>query len=217
MPMTNNPYIAVIAAMVLGCLMYFEAKADFLEGCDPSKAEKATYMVVMTDQQDLIASIGTAIAISPTQAITAFHVVIDAPDDPDEGQEFNLYLKPDLLEESVKAYTLKEDEDLDLALIHGDFPHYLDFHQEIPDAYSSVWSIGFPHGIAKILNKGILQALQREEYISTLDIAPGSSGGALLICNDGDFEVLGINLRAYPDGYAFSISAGTIQYFIDEL
>lgn len=230
MPMKKLINTVILLAVVFGCanVAAFDDEWNdelgtpnsFLNGCDAVKAERATYILIMMDENDKIASVGTAVAISATEAVTAFHVVIDAPTEPYSElpeQEYRLYVAEAIGQEITPTYVLKEDEELDLALISGTFPHYLNFHQKIGQRYAPVWALGFPHGLGKVMTKGRIQSLDRAEYMTTASLAPGNSGGALLVCNNGSFEIVGINVRGTTDSISFSVSAGAVQYFLDEL
>lgn len=229
--MIKHPHIVVFAATVLACLMALEAKAGFQDVCDPAQAERAMYHVTLWDEEGNKYSIGSAVAVSPDEAITAEHVAIKAPSEPfDDSEEFEYTLSVSpyaISDRAFPTYTIKTDDTLDLALIGGKFEHHLEIAQKIPHHLQKVYTLGFPY-IGDIHDTGRLNGTMiwdtgyyqgqsvLGEYITTAKTLPGGSGGPLLVCEDGEFKVLGINVKYYSY-ITYSTTAGAVEYFIDEL
>ncbi len=87
-----------------------------------------------------------------------------------------------------------------------------------------VWAAGYPRAQAMMTSSGVLQVTREGALHSSATIDSGQSGGGLLSCNDGVWEMLGMlrGYGAYLQGdhyvklpnHSVSVAAATINRFL---
>ncbi|MGQ7846925.1 trypsin-like peptidase domain-containing protein [Granulosicoccus sp. 3-233] len=93
-----------------------------------------------------------------------------------------------------------------------------------PAEAQTVWAAGYPRAQAMMTSSGVLQATREGDLHSSATIDSGQSGGGLLGCNDGAWEMLGM-LRGYGTylqgdryvklpNHSVSVAAATINEFL---
>ena len=118
------------------------------------------------------------------------------------------------------------DEARDLAVLAVDTQAIRPLHIAgfDPVEYQPVWAVGYPRAQAMMTSVGVLQDYHEGALHSSASIDSGQSGGGLLSCNDGDWEMLGMlrGFGAYLDGdhyvkiknHSVSVAASTIHQFL---
>ena len=93
-----------------------------------------------------------------------------------------------------------------------------------PAEAQTVWAAGYPRAQAMMTSSGVLQDTREGALHSSATIDSGQSGGGLLSCNDGVWEMLGMlrGYGAYLQGdhyvklpnHSVSVAAATINRFL---
>jgi len=93
-----------------------------------------------------------------------------------------------------------------------------------PAESQPVWAVGYPRAQAMTTSTGVLQVTREGALHSSATIDSGQSGGGLLSCNDGVWEMLGMlrGYGAYLQGdhyvklpnHSVSVAAATINEFL---
>lgn len=87
-----------------------------------------------------------------------------------------------------------------------------------------VWAVGYPRAQSIMTSEGVLQDFREGALYTSASIDSGQSGGGLLSCNDGAWEMLGM-LRGYGaylqgghyvkiENHSVSVAAATINQFL---
>ncbi len=87
-----------------------------------------------------------------------------------------------------------------------------------------VWAVGYPRAQSIMTSMGVLQDYREGALHASASIDSGQSGGGLLSCNDGAWELLGM-LRGYGaylqgdhyikiENHSVSVAAATINQFL---
>jgi S1-C subfamily serine protease len=119
------------------------------------------------------------------------------------------------------------DKKNDLAVLSVDTQSIRPLHIAVgmdPVEFQPVWAAGYPRAQAMMTSSGVLQDYHEGALHSSATIDSGQSGGGLLACTDGDWELLGMlrGFGAYMDGdhyvkiqnHSVSVAAATIQQFL---
>ncbi len=125
-----------------------------------------------------------------------------------------------------KATLMLIDRQNDLAVLsvdtHDITPVPLSMGQ--PSQSQMVWAVGFPKAQGKTTSAGVFQRNRSGALHTSAPIDSGQSGGGLLTCNQGTYQLLGM-LRGYGaylsgdryvklQNHSVSVAAATIQRFI---
>lgn len=126
----------------------------------------------------------------------------------------------------LTADLLMVDHANDLAVLAVDTESIKPIHIAgfAPSIAQPVWAVGYPRAQAMTTSRGVFQ-LNREGALHTsASIDSGQSGGGLLSCKDGSWELLGMlrGYGAYLDGdvyvklenHSVSVAAATISEFL---
>ncbi len=118
------------------------------------------------------------------------------------------------------------DRDADLAVLAVDTQGIVPVHLALaePLAEQAVWAVGFPRAQGKTTSIGVFQRNREGALHTSAPIDSGQSGGGLLTCNQGSYELVGM-LRGYGaylsgdryiklQNHSVSVAASTIQQFI---
>jgi len=158
----------------------------------------------------------SGIVFDTNRVLTAAHAVTDG------GQLFvrigDAYRSADLM---------LIDKKNDLAVLSVDTQGITPLHiagEMDPVESQPVWAAGYPRAQAMMTSFGILQDYHEGALHASATIDSGQSGGGLLACTDGDWELLGMlrGFGAYLDGdhyvkiqnHSVSVAAATIQQFL---
>lgn len=93
-----------------------------------------------------------------------------------------------------------------------------------PAESQPVWAVGYPRAQAMMTSTGVVQSSRNGTLYASASIDLGQSGGGLLICRDGAWEMLGMlrGYGAYLQGdhyvkltnHSVSVAAATITEFL---
>ncbi len=93
-----------------------------------------------------------------------------------------------------------------------------------PVEFQAVWAVGYPRAQAMMTSVGVLQDQHEGALHSSASIDSGQSGGGLLSCTNGAWEMLGMlrGFGAYLNGdhyvkiknHSVSVAASTIHQFL---
>ena len=124
------------------------------------------------------------------------------------------------------AELLMVDHVSDLAVLSVDTQSIMPLHISGFDPAESqpVWAVGYPRAQAMMTSTGFVQDSREGALYASASIDLGQSGGGLLICQDGDWEMLGM-LRGYGaflqgdhyvklTNHSVSVAAATITEFL---
>jgi S1-C subfamily serine protease len=119
------------------------------------------------------------------------------------------------------------DKKNDLAVLSVDTQAIRPLHIAVgmdPIEFQPVWAAGYPRAQAMMTSFGVLQDYHEGALHASATIDSGQSGGGLLACTDGAWELLGMlrGFGAYLDGdhyvkiqnHSVSVAAATIQQFL---
>lgn len=186
-----SPAIALTALLLgAGCATTPASRGDEArsplqpEMCiDPDETLLASVVRVATgDGGD-----ASGVVIGPDRVLTAAHVVTGAPRTlvmVDGGYR--------------EAAVLAMDEDADLALLGVGTGALRPLRLARSDlsAYEPVWAIGYPLALEQTTTRGRFNSITNGRLYASAPIQAGSSGGGLLRCRQGRFELAGI-IRGY--------------------
>jgi len=157
----------------------------------------------------------SGVVFAPNRVLTAAHAIDGA------GKYFVR------VEEGFRSATLIHiDRQNDLAVLsvntHNIKPMPLSAAQ--PSQSQMVWAVGFPKAQGKTTSSGVFQRNRSGALHTSAPIDSGQSGGGLLTCEHGHYQLLGM-LRGYGaylsgdryvklQNHSVSVAAATIQAFI---
>jgi Trypsin-like peptidase domain len=182
------------------------------ECLQPGLDTRASVVRIATD----VGAHGSGVVIGHDRILTAAHVVYDAG-----------AMRVALDDESYEpARLIAMDRGTDLALLDastGSIAPVAITHHALK-AYEDVWAIGFPLALDMAVSQGRFQRTANGKTYTSAWITAGVSGGGLMRCNHGAYELAGI-MRDYVaflrgDSYvnasqSTSTPAETILAFID--
>jgi len=125
-----------------------------------------------------------------------------------------------------KATLLLIDRANDLAVLSVDTQNIkpMPLAAAMPSQSQMVWAVGFPKAQGKTTSSGVFQRNRAGALHTSAPIDSGQSGGGLLSCEQGSYQLLGM-LRGYGaylsgdryvklQNHSVSVAAATIQRFI---
>ena len=117
----------------------------------------------------------------------------------------------------LQARVLSTDKEDDLALLAvdtGDTPPVALSASPL-QKFEPVWAVGFPLALEQYTTWGHFQAVHRGRLYTSAPITSGNSGGGLLRCSRGRFELAGVvqSFHGFKRGQDF-ISAGHLSVAI---
>ena len=124
------------------------------------------------------------------------------------------------------AELLMVDHANDLAVLAVDTKSIKPIHIAgiAPSKAQPVWAVGYPRAQAMATSTGVFQRNREGALHTSASIDSGQSGGGLLTCKDGNWELLGMlrGYGAYLDGdvyvklenHSVSVAAATINEFL---
>ena len=154
------------------------------ECVQPGRETRASVVRIITD----VGAHGSGVIVGRNRVLTAAHVVVDAG-------ATRIGLEDGLWE---PARVLGLDTGIDLALLDADTgetpPVPITQHQL--STYEDVWAIGFPMALDLAVTQGRYQRAANGKLYTSAWITAGVSGGGLVRCNRGAYELAGI-MRDY--------------------
>jgi hypothetical protein len=183
-----------------------------MAGCtQPDAATLRAILPVATDH----GSHATGVVYDTNRVLTAAHAV-------QGGKQF--FVK---VGDAFQAADLvMMDPGNDLAVLAVDTQHIRPLHIAgfNPARSQPVWAVGYPRAQAMMTSTGVVQDNQAGTVQASASIDSGQSGGGLLSCQNGVWEMLGMlrGYGAYRQGdryvklpnYSVSVAAATINQFL---
>jgi S1-C subfamily serine protease len=155
--------------------------AAFVPAClQPDMDTRESVVRISTDA----GAHGSGVVIGPNRVLTAAHVVYDAHSTK-VGRDGDDY---------VPARVLGLDSDNDLALLEADTAGLapVPIARAPLAAYEDVWAIGYPMALDMAVSQGRFERVANGKVYTSAWITSGVSGGGLLRCNGGSYELAGI-------------------------
>ncbi|MDX2486687.1 MAG: serine protease [Gammaproteobacteria bacterium] len=156
----------------------------------------------------------SGVVIGKDRVLTVAHAV-------DEGAEMMIRYSGDTHQAEVLALNIKNDLAL-LAADTGSLEPIMLTDGKLK-RLEQVWAVGFPLALEQKLTIGLFQTINNGRLYTTTHVNTGNSGGGLLRCKDGAFELAGIvhGYVAYLDGGSYinigdstSVPATQIESFL---
>jgi len=126
-----------------------------------------------------------------------------------------------------RATLMMVDHDNDLAVlsVNTDSIQPITLGQSEPLVEEPVWAVGYPRAQAMMTSTGVLQRNREGDLHTSASIDSGQSGGGLLACENGRWELMGM-LRGYGaylsgdryvklENHSVSVGASTIHRFLN--
>ena len=174
--------------------------AQSQEGCqEPSRQVLSSVVRVKTGD----GGHGSAVVIRSGRLLTVAHLLDDdVPVEIEVGGAFR------------PAYVISIDRSNDIALIGADTGalESVPLSPEPLRKFEPVWAVGYPLSLEQFTTWGHFQLVHGERLYTSAPITSGNSGGGLLHCKDGRFELAGIvqSFHGYQRGENF-ISVGHLS------
>lgn len=148
----------------------------------------------------------SGVVIGPDRIVTVAHIL-----------ESDSSLEVEIAGEIRSGYVLSVDEENDLALLAvetGDTRPVAMSHSPMRK-FEPVWAVGFPLSLEQYTTWGRFQIVHQGRLYTSAPITSGNSGGGLLRCDAGQFELAGLvqSFHGYRRGQDF-ISAGHLSVVI---
>lgn len=157
----------------------------------------------------------SAVAISPSQLVTAAHCIPTNPTQRNLSIVLEEKTRTELLSKTlypVKVLRVNYGDDtalLELKTRTYEFQKYVDVAETFtPYLGYKLYALGFPRGDVLTLTEGMYTATVGLEqsmrwtgdfYKTTIPITGGSSGGGLFIEDNGDYKLIGLASAGYRD------------------
>jgi S1-C subfamily serine protease len=150
----------------------------------PGLETQASVVRIVTD----VGAHGSGVVVGRNRVLTAAHVVVDAG-------ATRIALEDGPWE---PARVLGLDTGIDLALLDADTGRLpaVPITQRALATYEDVWAIGFPMSLDLAVTQGRYQHAANGKLYTSAWITAGVSGGGLVRCNRGAYELAGI-MRDY--------------------
>jgi len=201
---------AVVALSALGLLMHGAAVAA--PTCEwPDESALEAILPVATDH----GSHASGVVVAPDRVLTAAHAL-------NGGQQYFVRIDGGFR----KARLLMKSVAHDLAVLAVDTDSITPLPIRIgePSESQAVWAVGFPRAQGKTTSSGVFQRNRQGALHTSAPIDSGQSGGGLLSCDGGHYELLGM-LRGYGaylsgdryvklQNHSVAVAAPTIHRFV---
>ncbi len=129
----------------------------------------------------------SGVVVAPDRVLTAAHVVFES--DLALVRIDNDYRRATLL-------ALDQSADLALLAVHTGNLKPLPLAQTTLYDYEQVWAIGYPLALDQVTTHGFLRNRSQGRLFTSAPIQAGASGGGLMRCENGHFELAGL-IRGY--------------------
>lgn len=177
----------------------------------PDESALEAILPVATDH----GSHASGVVVAPDRVLTAAHAL-------NGGQQFFVRIGA----EFRKARLILKSSAHDLAVleVETDSIKPLPISVAEPSASQTVWAVGFPRAQGKTTSSGVFQRNRQGALHTSAPIDSGQSGGGLLSCEHGHYELLGM-LRGYGaylsgnryvklQNHSVAVAAATINRFV---
>ncbi len=160
-------------------------------------------------------SYATGIVFDTNRVLTAAHAV-------QGGERF--YVKISDTFRLADLVTIDHSRDLAVLAVNTQAITPLHLNGLHPHESQQVWAVGYPRAQAMMTSTGVFQDTQGDALHTSASIDSGQSGGGLLSCVNGAWELLGM-LRGYGaylqgdqyvkiQNHSVSVAAATIDQFL---
>ncbi len=181
-------------------------------GCDwPDEGALEAILPIATDH----GSHASGVVFAPNKVLTAAHAVKGAG---------RFFVK---VESGFQLANLNLiDHEADLAVLSVDTKNItpLAFTHTEPNELQPVWAVGFPRAQGMATSSGVFQRNRSGDLHTSAPIDSGQSGGGLLTCSKGSYQLLGM-LRGYGaylsgdqyvklENHSVSVAVATIERFV---
>ncbi len=201
---------AVVALSALGLLTHGTGVAA--PTCEwPDESALEAILPVATDH----GSHASGVVVAPDRVLTAAHAL-------NGGQQYFVRIAGGFR----KARLLMKSAAHDLAVLEVETGAItpLPISVEEPLASQTVWAVGFPRAQGKTTSSGVFQRNRHGALHTSAPIDSGQSGGGLLSCEHGHYELMGM-LRGYGaylsgdryvklQNHSVAVAATTIHQFV---
>jgi len=202
----------IILAAILCTVSWYSTGLMAATECEwPDEHALEAILPIATDN----GSHASGVVIAPNKVLTAAHAVKGAA---------RFFVKVD--EGFQLADLVLIDHQSDLAVLSVDTKniHPIPFTQVEPNEQQPVWAVGFPRAQGITTSMGVFQRNRSGDLHTSASIDSGQSGGGLLTCNQGSYQLLGM-LRGYGaylsgdryvklQNHSVSVASATIQRFV---
>ncbi len=202
----------LIIAAVLCTLGWYSQAVMAAPECEwPDELALEAILPIATDN----GSHASGVVIARNKVLTAAHAVKGAG---------RFFVKVD--EGFQLANLILIDHQSDLAVLSVDTKNItpIPFTQAEPNHQQAVWAVGFPRAQGITTSSGVFQRNRSGALHTSAPIDSGQSGGGLLTCYQGNYQLLGM-LRGYGaylsgdryvklQNHSVSVAATTIQRFV---
>lgn len=207
MQSTNN----IIGALLV-CIGLWSTQLEAAPECVwPDDQTLEAILPVATDH----GSHASGVVFAPNRVLTAAHAI-------DGAAEYFVRVEDGFR----RASLLLIDRQNDLAVLSVDTQKikHIPLAAGLPSQSQMVWAVGFPKAQGKTTSSGVFQRNRAGALHTSAPIDSGQSGGGLLTCEHGSYQLLGM-LRGYGaylsgdryvklQNHSVSVAAATIQEFI---
>ena len=201
------------AVVALGALMLVTHNvAMAAPTCEwPDESALEAILPVATDH----GSHASGVVVAPDRVLTAAHAL-------NGGQQY--FVRIDGGFRKARLIMKSSAHDLAVLEVETDSIKPLPLSVEEPSASQAVWAVGFPRAQGKTTSSGVFQRNRQGALHTSAPIDSGQSGGGLLSCEQGHYELLGM-LRGYGaylsgdryvklQNHSVAVAATTINQFV---
>ena len=201
-----------IIGALLVCTGLWSAQAVATPECVwPDDKTLEAILPVATDH----GSHASGVVFAPNRVLTAAHAVDGAS---------NFFVRVDEGFRSATLLLIDRKNDLAVLSVNTQNIKPVPLSLGQPSESQAVWAVGFPKAQGKTTSSGVFQRNRAGALHTSAPIDSGQSGGGLLTCNHGSYQLLGM-LRGYGaylsgdryvklQNHSVSVAAATIQRFI---
>lgn len=202
---------AVIALSALGLLATGNAIAA--PTCEwPDESALNAILPVATDH----GSHASGVVVAPDRVLTAAHAL-------NGGQQYFVRVNGGF--RKARLIFKSSAHDLAILKVETDNIKPLPLSAAEPSASQTVWAVGFPRAQGKTTSSGVFQRNRQGALHTSAPIDSGQSGGGLLSCEQGHYELMGM-LRGYGaylsgdryvklQNHSVAVAATTINQFVN--
>lgn len=200
----------IIALMLIGVLSACASNGD-LRCALPGEHTKASIVRVIANNKDF----SSGVVVSKNRVITVAHAL-------EKANAVSIQYKGQHREASI----LSLDKHTDLALLATDTGNLraIDLSENELKPQEPVWSVAFPMAMSQRTELGLFHRTFNNRLLTSTHANQGSSGGGLLRCHQGSFELAGVihgyvaiqvGHDRFNSGDSTSVPASRIRYFLN--
>ncbi len=201
---------AAVALSVM--LLITHSAAHAAPSCEwPDESALQAILPVATDH----GSHASGVVVAPNRVLTAAHAL-------NGGQQYFVRIDGGFRKARLVMKNLAHD--LAVLEVNTDAIKPLPISVVEPSASQTVWAVGFPRAQGKTTSSGVFQKNRQGALHTSAPIDSGQSGGGLLSCERGHYELLGM-LRGYGaylsgnryvklQNHSVAVAATTIHRFV---